>query len=124
MGEEVCPRPRQESFPKKSRSSPKLAPVVVTTPTPTAAENLTDSYFLRGLQEWRNSNYQSAITDFNETIRLWPRSARAYAHRGNAFFNLKQYEKAISDYTESIQLCHGSDFSNEDFSYEGRADAY
>jgi tetratricopeptide (TPR) repeat protein len=49
---------------------------------------------------------------------------KAFKAAGNAFFNLKQYDKAISDYTESIQLCHGSDFSKEDFSYKGRAAAY
>ncbi len=109
--------------PMAERTAP-TTPSVITTPTPTANENLADDYFLQGRSAWLAGNYQDAINDFNETIRLWPRSGRAYSLRGDVHSRLKQYDKAISDYTEAIRLCHGSDFSYEHSSYEGRAAAY
>src|SRR3982074_1956627 len=45
-----------------------------------------------------------AIADFNEEIRLDPKSARAFNHRGTAFMRTGDNTRAISDYSEAIRL--------------------
>jgi S1-C subfamily serine protease len=74
--------------------------VVVVTPTPSVARGSAEDYFNRADREMRNRNYQSAIIDYTEAIRLKPDWAQAYSDRGNAYFNLGQYDKATNDYTE------------------------
>jgi len=72
----------------------------VVTPTPSVARGSAEDYFNRADREMRNRNYQSAIIDYTEAIRLKPDWAQAYSDRGNAYFNLGQYDKATNDYTE------------------------
>ena len=48
--------------------------------------------------------YQRAIEDYNEAIRLKPDVASAYYGRGNAYSNISQYQRAIEDYNEAIHL--------------------
>ena len=48
--------------------------------------------------------YEKAIADDNEAIRLDPKFAIAYYHRGYAYQSLGEYEKAIADDTEAIRL--------------------
>ncbi len=53
---------------------------------------------------WREQNqYDRAIDDFDEAIRLDPSSA-AYTNRGMAWSGKKQHDKAIADYTAAIRL--------------------
>ena len=47
---------------------------------------------------------QRAIKDFDEAIRLNPKYAKAYGHRGYAYGNLGQHERAIEDLDEAIRL--------------------
>ena len=52
--------------------------------------------------------FDIAIADFNEAIRLDPRSAGvAYQGRGRAWRNKKNYDKAIADCNEAIRLDPG-----------------
>jgi Flp pilus assembly protein TadD len=85
------------------RTAP-TTPSVATTPTPTAEENLADSYFLRGIDEWKAGNYKGAITDFTETIRLWPRSARAYYGRAAVYDALGNHSQAAQDRNKAEEL--------------------
>ena len=78
--------------------------VIVATPTPSAAENLADDYFLRGIDEWKAGNYKGAITDFTETIRLWPRSARAYYGRAAVYEALGKSNEAAQDRKKAEEL--------------------
>jgi tetratricopeptide (TPR) repeat protein len=48
--------------------------------------------------------YDKAIPDCTEAIRLKPNLALPYVNRGVAYNNLKQYDKAIADLTEAIRL--------------------
>jgi tetratricopeptide (TPR) repeat protein len=79
-------------------------PVIVATPTPSAAENLADDYFLRGIDEWKAGNYKGAITNFTETIRLWPRSTRAYYGRAAAYDALGNHSQAAQDRNKAEEL--------------------
>ncbi len=48
--------------------------------------------------------YDKAIKDFNEVIRLNPKNAPAFYNRGVTWYGQKEYDKAIKDYIEAIQL--------------------
>ena len=48
--------------------------------------------------------YERAIYDYNEAIRLRRENADAYTMRGVAYANLGQDERAIQDYDEAIRL--------------------
>lgn len=48
--------------------------------------------------------FDKAIEDFDEAIKLNPNYATAYNNRGYAYDDLKQYEKAIEDYNRAIEL--------------------
>jgi tetratricopeptide (TPR) repeat protein len=49
-------------------------------------------------------DYDKAIKDFDEAIRLDPQFATTFALRGNAWFAKKDYDKAIKDFAEAIRL--------------------
>ena len=48
--------------------------------------------------------YDKAIADYSEAIRLDPKYALAYYNRGSPGSRKKEYDKAIADYTEAIRL--------------------
>jgi tetratricopeptide (TPR) repeat protein len=49
-------------------------------------------------------NYEQAIKDYSEVIRLDSKFAPAYAARGDAFIMLGKFDEAIQDLSEAIQL--------------------
>jgi tetratricopeptide (TPR) repeat protein len=52
-----------------------------------------------GKDEW-----DRALRDYNEAVRLVPNNADAFANRGNAYAHKKEFAKSTSDYTEAIRL--------------------
>ena len=63
-----------------------------------------ETYFLWGNANYKLGQYEVAISDYTQAIRLKPNYADAYYNRGNAKDALKQYAAAIADYTEAIRL--------------------
>jgi tetratricopeptide (TPR) repeat protein len=49
-------------------------------------------------------NYERAIADLNEAIRLDPKSAVAYNNRGSAYAFQGDIDRAIADFSASIRL--------------------
>ena len=49
-------------------------------------------------------DYNRAIADYNEAIRLDPQNARTYAARGLADIMKRDYDRAIADFSEAIRL--------------------
>ena len=62
------------------------------------------AHFIRGNAYFFFGQYQPAIEDFSEAIRLKPDSAKAYINRGNAYFKLGSNQSAIADFNEAVRL--------------------
>ena len=63
-----------------------------------------DTYFRWGYMKLGLENYDGAIADLTETIRLTPKNIYAYYNRGIAKSHLGQYTNAIADWSEVIRL--------------------
>src|SRR6266849_2694910 len=64
------------------------------------AEDLNNS----GSVELGNDNYELAIKDFNEAIKIKPDYAEAYLNRARAYSGNFKKDQAIADYSQAIQL--------------------
>ena len=74
-------------------------------------------------QSWqrlpKQEDFDRAIADYNEAIRLNPKDSHAYNNRANAYQRKKEYDRAIADYNEAIRLD-----SKYALAYNGRGTAY
>lgn len=71
------------------------------------SERTTDwhvAYHNRGVAYILKKDFDLAIKDFNEAIRLDPKVAHAYRQRGVAYSFKKDFDLAIKDLTEAIRL--------------------
>jgi tetratricopeptide (TPR) repeat protein len=73
----------------------------------------------RGIKHHENKDYDQAIKEFNEAIRLNPKNAVAYAYRGDVYRMKSQNDLAIKEFNEAIRL----DPKNVD-AYSCRGDVY
>jgi tetratricopeptide (TPR) repeat protein len=71
------------------------------TPTPASDAKV---YFDSAEACYERREYDKAISDYTEAIRLDPNYASAFDSRGNAYYARGDYDKAISDFTEAIRL--------------------
>jgi len=62
------------------------------------------AYFNRGNAKRNLGDFEGAIADYDEAIRLDPDGADAYTSRGLAKANLGNLEGAIADFDEAIRL--------------------
>ena len=63
-----------------------------------------EEYSKRGGKYFNERNFDGAIADFTEVIRLEPDNPFAYYKRGMSYTNKKQYDLAMADFTEAIRL--------------------
>jgi tetratricopeptide (TPR) repeat protein len=63
-----------------------------------------DDYNTSGVAKFSKDDYDGAIADYTEAIRLKPDFAEAYNNRGNAKGEKGDYDGAIADYNQAIQL--------------------
>jgi tetratricopeptide (TPR) repeat protein len=77
------------------------------------------TFFDRGLLFLNRNDYDNAIADFTEAVRLDPNYAVAYMCRGVAYDNKGDINKAIADYNQAIKLD-----PNDAMSYNNRGLAY
>ena len=62
------------------------------------------AFLYRGNTRWGQGDFERAIADYTEAIRLSPKDAELYRTRGNAWSHRREFEKAVADYSELIHL--------------------
>jgi lipoprotein NlpI len=68
--------------------------------------------------------YDRAIENYTEAIRLDPSYATAFVGRGNSYYDKKDFDRAIQDYTEAIKLKpNAAVFNNRGNAYRAREDS-
>jgi tetratricopeptide (TPR) repeat protein len=73
----------------------------------------------RGKAHYDNKEYDAAIADYNEAIRLVPKYAISYMLRGSAYYLKGDNDHALADYNEAIRL--DPEFT---LAYNGRGSTY
>ncbi len=87
-------------------------------------ENRAIAYYNRAIHYDRIKEPDTAIRDYDESLRLNPRYASAYYNRGNIYRNKKDHQKAIADYNEAIRHNpqHANAYNNRGNSYKDISD--
>ena len=70
---------------------------------PTSSQLSADDYYLQAHKKMDTENYEGAIADFDQAIRLKPNYVSAYLNRGYAHFTLNNTEAALADSNQVIQ---------------------
>jgi tetratricopeptide (TPR) repeat protein len=78
----------------------------------------------RGVAYCKQGDWDKAIKELDEAIRLNPRDATAYCYRGGAYCGGGELDKAISDFTRQIELdgTNGSGYFNRGSAYRAKRD--
>src|SRR6516164_6259190 len=111
------PAPTSTSTPAStpiSTPTPRSTPMPILTligmapapaPAPAPASALDPAlYYSRGWDFYQKQDYDKAISEYNEAIKLEPHNATYYFARGVAYLDTNDYDKAISDYNKAIRL--------------------
>jgi tetratricopeptide (TPR) repeat protein len=83
------------------------------------ASNLAIAFTNRGNAYNYKGEYDRAIQDFDQAIRLHPNDAYAFNGRGNAYNDKGDYDTAIQDFDEAIRL-----IPYYGYAFNGRGNAY
>jgi tetratricopeptide (TPR) repeat protein len=68
------------------------------------ARDLAAIYQQRGYAAATNQQFQDAINDYGEAIKITPEDARIYEQRAAVEMKLNDMDKALADYSEAIKL--------------------
>jgi tetratricopeptide (TPR) repeat protein len=81
-------------------------------------------FLQRGIAYSDKKDYESAIADYNEAIRLNPQDAKAFYDRGNAWRGKGDLNHAIADYAEAIRLDpnHTNSYNNRGSLWNAKGD--
>lgn len=72
------------------------------------AANRLVGYALRGVAWLAKREYDNAIKDLSEGIRLAPNNSSFFTMRGKAYYGKHLYDAALADFTEAIRLDPGN----------------
>ena len=75
----------------------------------------------RGRGSFNSKNYDRAIADYGEAIKLSPKDAWAFAHRCEAYESKEDHDAAIADCAEAIKIDpkYGWAYNNRGIAYYG-----
>jgi tetratricopeptide (TPR) repeat protein len=62
------------------------------------------AYAQRGMYRTNMGDFENALADYNEIIRLWPERGDGYRERGLFYYWQKQYTLAITDFDKALEL--------------------
>jgi len=62
------------------------------------------AYNGRGNVYYSKRDYDRAIADYTEAIKINPNDAVLYANRGNAYREKRDYDRAIADYEAALRI--------------------
>ena len=82
-------------------------------------EGLAIAYNIRGNAHSKNNQYDSAIQDYDDSIRINPNYAKAFNNRGVAYQKKGEYQRAIEDLNEAIKI--NSEYA---IAFANRAETY
>ncbi|MDR1252107.1 MAG: tetratricopeptide repeat protein [Treponema sp.] len=97
------PAPVQPAAPPVVNPQPSPQPAARPSPAPAVTSNA-KAYNDSGNAYYDKGDYDRAIADYTQAIRLDPNFAEAYFNRGDAFDEKGDYDTAIADYTQAIRL--------------------
>jgi tetratricopeptide (TPR) repeat protein len=78
-----------------------------------------EAFEKKGSEYLHNRDYDSAIQQFNQALKLKPSLAGAFYGRGTAYWHKGEYDRAIEDYDQALRLNPG--YAN---AFYGRGLAY
>jgi tetratricopeptide (TPR) repeat protein len=86
--------------------------------------NLAAIYYNRGVTWYDMTEYDRAIEDYDQAIRLNPSFMQAVFNRGNAYDAKGQYDHAIEDYDRAISLdpSYSKAFNNRGYVWDEKRD--
>jgi tetratricopeptide (TPR) repeat protein len=84
-----------------------------------------DALLGQGTTSFLKREYDQAILDFSEVLRIDPQQGTAYLMRGRARLAKKEYDRAIAYFYEVLRINPGdpSAYYYRSHAYEGKADA-
>jgi len=68
------------------------------------SDELSAVYQRRGYADASQQQYQDAITEYGEALKLTPQDVRIYEQRAAVEMKIQDYDKALADYSEVIKL--------------------
>ncbi len=110
----------KQNPPKAAAGDAKNAATAAKTPVPDFA-----FYQKRANENVVKGDYDLALNDFNEAIKLKPTDVSVYLNRGRTYSNKKNYDLAIDDYNKVIELNpkEAMAYFNRGESYEKKGNA-
>ena len=85
----------------------------INVPSPENTTGTAEDLVQKGLEKYNKKDYQGAINDYDQAIKLKPNNADAYYCRGLARHDLGDNKAAIEDYGQAIQLNQNWGQSND-----------
>jgi len=82
-------------------------------------QDLGTAYYNRGIGYQNKKDYDRALSDYDQALRLRPNYSSAFNNRGNVFQALGKYERAIQDYDQASRIA-----PNDPLPYNNRGNAW
>src|SRR4029079_18401424 len=74
------------------------------------AQSMALAYNNRGIARTTKGDYDLAVQDYDQSIKLYPTFAKAFNNRGLAYEKKGDLDRALSDYTAAINISY--DYAN------------